>query len=87
MITMWDYYGTVTPLLSVMTRRQHPLMWSTSEEMLSGSEAVDNTLARLSGGDVTCWGRNDDGQIGYGNIDTVEDDEPQPLSARWMFEA
>lgn len=35
-----------------------------------------HTCARLQSGDVACWGRADEGQIGYGNLDSIGDDEP-----------
>ena len=35
-----------------------------------------HTCARLVGGDVRCWGRGANGQLGYGSIKNVGDDEP-----------
>lgn len=37
--------------------------------------AVDRTCALLSDGSVKCWGDNGFGQLGYGNLTTIGDDE------------
>ena len=34
-----------------------------------------HTCAVLEGGDVRCWGRSDSAQLGYGNLDTIGDNE------------
>jgi alpha-tubulin suppressor-like RCC1 family protein len=36
---------------------------------------VDHTCAILDDGSVRCWGRGSSGQLGYGNLNTVGDDE------------
>ncbi len=42
------------------------------EQIAAGS---NHTCARLEDGAVRCWGRNDHGQLGYGHIDDIGDDE------------
>ncbi|MEM9488883.1 MAG: hypothetical protein AAGC55_07045, partial [Myxococcota bacterium] len=49
-------------------------------EVLQLSAGGYHTCALLAGGLVYCWGRNDVGQLGYGNNITIGDDE-SPLSA------
>ena len=34
-----------------------------------------HTCARLTSGDIRCWGRNESGQLGYGHTDSIGDDE------------
>ncbi len=36
----------------------------------------NHTCARLQSGEAVCWGRADGGQLGYGNLDGIGDDEP-----------
>jgi alpha-tubulin suppressor-like RCC1 family protein len=45
---------------------------------LAAGEA--HTCALLESGAVRCWGRGDDGRLGYGGVETIGDDEP-PSSA------
>src|SRR5690606_10537983 len=39
------------------------------------SSGVDHNCALLDDGKVRCWGRNDRGQLGYGNTNNIGDDE------------
>ena len=39
------------------------------------SSGVDHNCAVLDDSDVRCWGRNDRGQLGYGNTSNIGDDE------------
>lgn len=41
---------------------------------------ASHTCALLEGGNVRCWGLGEDGRLGYGNTDTIGDDE-SPASA------
>ncbi len=41
-------------------------------ELAAGSA---HTCARLEGGDVICWGRQQEGQLGTGDVDALGDDE------------
>ena len=43
------------------------------------SAGGDHTCAILDGGGVRCWGFGGAGQLGYGNTDTIGDDEPPGL--------
>ncbi len=42
--------------------------------------AGEHTCALLDGGELRCWGRAENGQLGYGNMDPIGDDET-PASA------
>jgi alpha-tubulin suppressor-like RCC1 family protein len=44
------------------------------------SAGKDHTCAVMATGNVRCWGRNQYGQLGYGNTDTIGDNE-QPWQA------
>jgi alpha-tubulin suppressor-like RCC1 family protein len=39
------------------------------------SAAAHSACVILEGGDLRCWGRNDEGQLGYGHTDNIGDDE------------
>lgn len=37
---------------------------------------IGHACVLLNTGEIRCWGRNDDGQLGLGNLDTIGDNEP-----------
>ena len=49
-------------------------------EVLGVSAGFSHTCALLDNGTVRCWGLGDDGQLGYGNVNTIGDNET-PASA------
>jgi alpha-tubulin suppressor-like RCC1 family protein len=49
-------------------------------KQVATSSSGDSTCALLTTDDVMCWGRNNYGQLGYGNQDDIGDDE-HPASA------
>ena len=48
-----------------------------AEMITTGDE---HTCALIEGGDVVCWGRGNEGQLGYGNPDNVGDGEGEDVS-------
>ena len=50
------------------------------EAALQISAGSNHTCALLVSGQVRCWGNGGDGRLGYGNLDTIGDDET-PASA------
>jgi alpha-tubulin suppressor-like RCC1 family protein len=48
--------------------------------VIQASAAIDHTCALLDNGAIRCWGRGKHGVLGYGNIDSIGDDET-PASA------
>lgn len=64
-----------TPVGAVMVAED--MIGETVTQVVAGS---NHTCALISGGSVRCWGHGDEGQLGYGNQETVGDDET-PYSA------
>ncbi|MFO7566920.1 MAG: hypothetical protein R6X02_30025 [Enhygromyxa sp.] len=63
-------YGNVTPLTIPLT-----VDVNLGGVVVALSTGVDHNCAMLEDGKVRCWGRNDRGQLGYGNTDNIGDDE------------
>ncbi len=55
-----------------------PPIWT--EEVLEPAVSIvagaNHACALSANGDVSCWGKNDVGQLGYGHMETIGDDEP-----------
>jgi len=64
-----------TPVGAVVVAED--MLGETVSQIVAGT---NHTCALISGTSVRCWGRGADGQLGYGNEDTVGDDE-SPYSA------
>ena len=72
-------------LASTNTIGDNEQPWSVAEVPIGGpAKAIaagrDHTCAVLEGGQVRCWGGNAGGQLGYGNVNTIGDNET-PASA------
>jgi alpha-tubulin suppressor-like RCC1 family protein len=52
-----------------------PVDFGAASEVTSVSTGFAHACALLDDGTVRCWGRGDDGRLGYGNTDTIGDDE------------
>jgi hypothetical protein len=52
-----------------------PLDLGTGRTATAITAGARHTCALLDGGDVRCWGDADNGQLGYGNINRIGDDE------------
>ncbi len=63
-------YGNLTSLLAPLTV---PLDLGTLATAIRAG--VDHNCALLDDGKVRCWGRNDHGQLGYGNTNNIGDNE------------
>ncbi|MGH1340294.1 MAG: RCC1 domain-containing protein [Nannocystales bacterium] len=64
-----------TPVGAVMVAED--MIGETVTQVVAGS---NHTCALISAGSVRCWGHGGEGQLGYGNTETVGDDET-PYSA------